>query len=65
MRRNNTSCVKGVSFNVSKNKWQACICVSGKAMTKRFDNFNDAVKQRKEWEEELFKPIIEKAKEIN
>lgn len=51
---NNTSGCKGVSWDKRKNKWVAHISVNKNRYQKEFKNFNDAVKQRKEWENKYF-----------
>ena len=50
----NTSGVTGVSFDKTRNKWEASIKFNNKNYKKRFDSFDDAVKQRKKWEDEFF-----------
>ena len=50
----NTSGVVGVSWCVTEKKWHSYITVNGKRYQKRFDNFDDAASQRKEWEEKYF-----------
>ena len=60
--RTNTSGVKGVSFEKSRGKWRASLKFKGKnVLNKRFDDFDDAVKARKNAEEEYFTPVSEKA----
>ena len=51
---NNASGVTGVSWDNTKNKWVAQITANGKHRIKRFDEFDNAVAQRKKWERELF-----------
>lgn len=53
MKPSDTSGVTGVC-GAYNNKWDARIQVNGKYHTKRFDNFEDAVAQRKKWEDEFF-----------
>lgn len=48
--KNNTSGIKGVHFDNKTNKWMARIQVNGKRISESFDNFEDAVSQRKEWD---------------
>lgn len=61
--KTNTSGVKGVSFDKSRGKWRASLKFKGKnVLNKRFDEFDDAVKARKNAEEKYFKPVIENAK---
>lgn len=51
---NNTSGVTGVSWHKSKNKWTANITVNKQRYQKSFDNFDEAVAQRKIWEDVYF-----------
>lgn len=51
---NNTSGVTGVSYRKDRKKWVANITYKGKMYRKSFKNFEDAVAQRKKWEEEFF-----------
>ena len=51
---NNTSGVTGVSYNKTEDKWIAHIGINHKKYQKKFVNFEDAVRQRKEWEEKYF-----------
>lgn len=51
---NNTSGITGVSYSKTEDKWVAHICVNKKKYQKRFESFDNAIKQRKKWEEELF-----------
>lgn len=51
---NNTSGVTGVSWDKSKNKWTANISVRNQRYQKGFNNFEDAVQQRKLWEDMFF-----------
>ena len=60
---NNTSGVKGVSWNKEKEAWDAYINIHGKRIRLgRYAEFEDAVKERKRAEEEYFKPLIEELK---
>lgn len=60
-QKNNKSGIKGVCFDVSRQKWVACLNLKGtKILFKRFDSKQDAVNARKEAEEKYFKPILEK-----
>lgn len=52
--QNNTSGVTGVSYNKREDRWVAHIGINNEKYQKRFVNFEDAVKQRKEWEEKYF-----------
>lgn len=55
LAKNNTSGVTGVCWDKQVDKWQAYIWVDGKTIhLGRFYNFDDAVKARKEAEEEYF-----------
>lgn len=55
LNKNNTSGVTGVSWNKQKNKWNAYIMIDRKKYNLGyFDVFVDAVKVRKEAEEEYF-----------
>lgn len=51
---NNTSGVTGVSWDKSKNKWIANISANKQRYQKGFNNFEDAVTQRKIWENIFF-----------
>lgn len=60
---NNTSGVKGVSWNKEKEAWDAYIGIHGKRIRLgRYANFEDAVKARKRAEEEYYQPLIEELK---
>ena len=55
IRTNNSSGITGVSWDKNRQKWVAVIMKNYKMINLgRFDNFNDAVKARKEAEEEYF-----------
>ena len=58
IRSNNTSGVRGVSFDNTNKKWIAAIRLRGKTYSKAYKNFDDAVKCRQEMEELLFEPVI-------
>jgi hypothetical protein len=66
---NNTSGVKGVVWDKSRNKWQAKIEFQKKRyFLGRFSNKEDAIKVRKQAEEMLFEPFLkwyEEFKNIN
>lgn len=51
MFNHNTSGVKGVSFNKIPQKWRAEIQYNKKKFVKFFSEFEDAVNQRRTWEE--------------
>jgi hypothetical protein len=60
---NNTSGVKGVSWNKEKEAWDAYIGIHRKRIRLgRYTNFEDAVKARKQAEEEYYQPLIEELK---
>lgn len=60
---NNTSGVKGVSWNKEKEAWDSYINIHGKRIRLgRYAKFEDAVKARKRAEEEYFQPLIEELK---
>ena len=64
--RTNTSGVIGVCWDNVKNKWVAQIDFQGEHIyLGRFLNKEDAIKARKEAEEKLFKPILEKYERSN
>lgn len=54
VKNNNTSGVVGVCWHSRDKKWVASIKVNNINHQKYFNNFNDAVFQRKEWEEKYF-----------
>lgn len=59
VRRNNTSGVPGVDWRASKGLWQDMICFKGKRYyLGSYRRFEDAVKARKQAEEELFEPFL-------
>ena len=59
--RNNTSKVKGVSWQKSKRMWCAQLSIKGmRVLDKCFSDKQDAINARKEAEEKYFKPILEK-----
>ena len=61
--KNNKSGVTGVRFDNSRGLWQAYLTFKGKTVfCKRFREFDEAVKARKEAESKYFNPVIEKAK---
>lgn len=60
---NNTSGIKGVTWDKRKKKWKAQICFKRTQYNLgTYDNIEDAAKARKDAEEKFFKPIIEKYK---
>ena len=54
IRKDNKTGIKGVCWDRYKNKWVAHISIDGKLHRKRFSNFEDATKQRQEWERKFF-----------
>lgn len=61
---NNTSGIKGVSWDKRKNKWISQICFKRtNYKLGYYDNIEDAAKARKDAEEKLFKPVLEKYNE--
>ena len=61
LRKNSTSGHKGVYWNKGRNKWRAKITIKGKTHhLGYFENLQDAIKARKQAEEELFEPLLEK-----
>jgi len=48
----NTTGVVGISWDSTRKKWRAAIVVKGRKKSKRFDEFNEAVAQRKAWQKE-------------
>ena len=65
-QKNNTSGVRGVTWDSSREKWIAHLYFKGKrVLNKRFSKKQDAINARKEAEEKYFKPVLEKyGKEI-
>lgn len=63
MRSDNTSGIKGVSWDKKNQKWEANIHFRGKKIRLgRFIEKQDAIGARKEAEEKYFEPILEKYK---
>lgn len=63
---NNTTGVKGVWFDKSRNKYCAEIFLKGKKYhLGRYEKLEDAAKARKRAEEELFHPIIEEYERLS
>ena len=59
--KNNTSGVKGVSFDKNAKNWIALMTFKNKVVLREhFKNKQDAINARKEAEEKYFKPILEK-----
>lgn len=58
-KRNKTG-VNGVNWNNGKKLWEASIGFQGRKYKKRFKSFDDAVTWRKEMEERLYAPFLEK-----
>ena len=58
---NNTSGIKGVTWDKRKKKWKAQICLKRTQYNLgTYDNIEDAAKARKDAEEKFFKPVLEK-----
>ena len=61
LRKDSTSGHKGVYWVKRRNKWRAIITIKGERHhLGYFENIQDAIKARKQAEEELFEPILEK-----
>ena len=59
VRSNNTSGVPGVDWWASKGRWRAAICFKGKRhYLGSYIRFEDAVRARKQAEEELIAPFL-------
>lgn len=59
--KNNTSGVKGVSWNKEKEKWEAYIGIHNKRIRLgRFNTKAEAMKERLKAEQKYYKPILEK-----
>lgn len=59
--KNNTSGYKGVTWDRSREKWMAQIVFKGKKhFLGRYNTIEEAAAARKQAEEELYKPILEK-----
>ncbi len=57
---NNTSGVRGVSFDKASGRWDARIAIGGKSIRLgKFDNLEDAARARRQAEEAIFAPVIE------
>lgn len=54
IRNDNKSGITGVCWHKKDKKWAAEISVNKKRYRKKFKNLEDAIKQRKEWEEMYF-----------
>lgn len=55
VRKNNTSGISGVNWDIATNKWRARICVDGKRISLGcFDDFNDAIQARQCAEKKYF-----------
>lgn len=60
VRRNNTSGIPGVDWLAKKGSWRATICFKGKRYyLGSYKRFEDAVKARKQAEEELYDPFLQ------
>ena len=61
IQKNNTSGVRGVSWDKSKKRWVAHLSLKGDVkLFKRFKDKQDAINAREEAEEKYFEPILEK-----
>lgn len=59
IRSNNTSGVPGVDWLTKKQRWRASICFKGRRhYLGSYTHFEDAVRARKQAEEELFEPFL-------
>jgi hypothetical protein len=57
----NTSGIRGVSYDKSRQKWSASIIFAGKTYNLgRFDSLKKAAEARREAEQTLYDPILEK-----
>lgn len=60
IRSNNTSGVPGVDWLMGKQRWRATICFKGKRRYLGcYEKFEDAVKARKQAEENVFEPFLD------
>lgn len=59
LTKNNKTGIRGVNWNNGKQCWEASIGFKGVKYKKRFKNFEDAVKYRKEMEELLYIPFLD------
>ena len=60
VRRNNTSGVPGVEWNMRKQRWQATICFKGKRhYLGCYQKFDDAVQARKQAEEQFYDAFLQ------
>lgn len=66
VNKNNTSGVRGVSYDKRKGLWIASLSCEGEVkLRKKFKNKKDAINARKEAEELYFKPILEKNEQFS
>lgn len=62
LRKDNKTGIKGVNWDKKSNKWQAQLQINKKkVLNKFFDNFDDAVKARKDAEEKYFSEYLHNA----
>ena len=54
IRSNNTSGIKGVSWREDRQKWIARITINEKRLSKHCDTKEEAIRIRRQWEEEYF-----------
>jgi hypothetical protein len=59
MCKNNTSGVKGVSWESARGVWLASLAIRGRTFRNRFTNKEDAIMRRREWEVEYHLPVVE------
>lgn len=66
LQKNNTSGVKGVSYDKARQKWAVEIKIEGvRHRLGRFDTLEEATAVRKAAEEKYFKPVVEEYKAQN
>ncbi len=60
LSNNKSSGVRGVTYDKSRKRWVAHLDFKGRHYRKRFIEKEDAIKCRQIWEDEFFKPILDK-----